>query len=322
MLNIVVSRPDRPVELLPAGAVPEFPLDRAATFWFDFLNPSPTEIKSLSEKFAFHDLAIEDCLGDVRDPKIDLYEGYLFVVFHAITPNGMYSGFNKNEIDMFLGRNFIVSVHKQPVRAIDDSLDRCRKNVSTTLSRGAQALMHEILDHAVDELFPYMDRIQDEVDHVEDEIFSDQSSRTLNRIITLKRNLLHLKGTLGPQLEVIRQLSSGNYELVPKRSLIYFRNVYDHVYRLADTANVARDLLTGSQETYRILVDSRTNQIMKTLTIISTLILPPTLISSIYGMNFRHLPGADSSFGFIGIVVFTIGLMGGMLAIFRRMKWL
>ncbi len=304
-----------------ADNLPELLKDEREHVWVDLESPTPSEMEILSSLFHFHALAIEDCLTESSLPKIDDYGDHLFLVLHGSTKDPVPGQFTTYEIDCFISRNYLVTVHYHPSRSIDRSKDRCRKE-SPTMSMGMDFLLHEILDGMVDNYFPLLDDYDEMIDALEDEVFSKPTQMTLNKIFSLKRDIMHLRRVAAPQREIFNRLSRNESPALTKKSAIYFRDVYDHLVRIYDLAESYRDLITGTLEAYLSVVSNRMNEVMKVLTVIATIILPLSLIAGIYGMNFEFMPELHTHYGYFVVLGIMAGLAGTMLYLFRRKGWL
>ena len=255
--------------------------------WVDFEgNPPEQDEPILREVFGFHPLAIDDALQESHVPKLDDWSQYLYIVLHAIT-------FDKDsdryldtlELDIFLGTHYMVTHHDQSISAIERTWSTVQKD-HRHLVNGADHLLYRLVDEIVASYMPVVEELDDEIDLAEDQIFNNPTSQTLEKIFTLKRAALHLRRIIGPQREVLNKLARDDYPVVDAKARIYFRDVYDHLVRLNDVTESMRDLVGGVLDTYLSVINNRMNDIMKTLTVITTLFMPISFIASFFGMNF------------------------------------
>jgi magnesium transporter len=228
---------------------------------------------------------------------------------------------NMTEIDSCLGANFLVTFHGDQSNTIALCKERVKKQ-SPTIMHGADMLLYSILDACVDNYFPIVNEFDNAVDLMSDELFKSPSQHTLKKIYTLKNDIMSLRRTIGPQADVISLLSRGSFKSVVPANLIYFRNVYDNMVRFNDTVGAMRDIVSGAMEAYASIVSNRLNEIMKALTVIATIMMPLTLIASIYGMNFKHMPWLEHPFGFYTVIITMVVITLVMLIYFNRRKWL
>ncbi|HEX7050030.1 MAG TPA: magnesium/cobalt transporter CorA [Longimicrobiales bacterium] len=293
-----------------------------ARLWLDIDSRNDADWRLLSEVFHFHPLAIEDTRSPNCRIKLEEYEGYLFVVAREIrfameTPEPY--DIDTRNLYLFLGANFMVTVHAEPSHATTIVADRLEAGPDP-LARGVDHLAYVVLDTLVDQYFPCLDQIDDFVDELEAELFGN--GEVLEKTFELKRALLALRRNLAPMREVMASLANRPSAYLGVETQIYFRDVYDHVVRQVESIETYRELLTGATETYLTLVSNRMNGIIKALSVIATVVLPPTLVASIYGMNFDWLPGRHSPYGFWMAFAIMVGLTGGLLAYVWRKGWL
>lgn len=297
--------------------------------WIDLWQPDIKEAdKILKDIFHFHPLAIEDCLKyldkseDVHLPKIDDYESYLFLVFNGITVSENFAHYKQFSLSCFIGHNFIITVHNEAKKnfILESVNQQLREAI---LKKGPDYALHIILDSLVDRYYPVLDFIEEEVDKVEDFIFRMQSSNvTLMKILNMKKQLIKIRRIASYQKEILFKLYRGEYDLISTEESMFYRNVYDHLVRIVDSAESYRDVVTSMLDSYLSIVNNNMNNIMKRLTLIATIILPLNLITGIYGMNFEHIPFLHSPQGFwtsLGVMLAVIIIM---LIFFKRAGWI
>ena len=258
--------------------------------WVDIQEPEQNDIEPLlEERFGFHELAAEDTLSPNTLPKYDSFPSYDFFIFRTVDVNVSEHVSETFKIAAFLGRNFLFTVHRRPLAAADDVWNRLPGD-RRILARGPDFLLYSIVDEMVDAYFPLLEQIEDCVDDLQDRIFESADENHLNELLHLKRDVNVLRRHALPQRELLNQISRGDAGFVLREHMIYFRDIYDHMFRISETIDVDRDLMTGTMEAYLSVVANRTNEIMKVLTIFSAIMLPLTLIAGVYGMNFEHMP--------------------------------
>ncbi|MCB0158096.1 MAG: magnesium/cobalt transporter CorA [Caldilineaceae bacterium] len=300
-------------------------VDRRGLLWVDMENPNDDEFELvLREAFRFHPLAVEDVVSDVHVPKLDDYSSYLFIVFHTVTMGDENMDFDTDEIDTFLGGHYLVTIHTEPRRSLDrlweEEIDRFREPTRTP-----SLVLYTLLDRQVDGYIPMIDRFEARLDELGDEIFlsnSHDDKVVLNELLTAKSSALRLRRVLYPQRELLSRLANQTYAPIPDESRLYFRDVYDHVTRLADLAESTRDLATVTIETYLALVNNRMNEVMKVLTVIATIFMPLGFLAGVYGMNFDYMPELHVRWAYPLVWALFILTAGGMLAFFVRRRWL
>jgi len=290
--------------------------------WVDIVNPEREILEPLLEKrFGFHELAAEDSMSANTLPKYDRFQEYDFFIFRAVDVNVHEHGSQTYKLAAFLGRNFLFTVHREAMAPVDSVCNRL-PNDKRLLSNGTDFLLYSIVDQMVDAHFPLLESIEECVDELQDTIFKDAQPQHLDELLHLKRDINILRRHSLPQRELLNQISRGDAQFIQTEYLIYFRDVYDHMFRISETIDVERDMMAGTMEAYLSVIANRTNEIMKILTIFSAIMLPLTLIAGVYGMNFANEPELHWRFGY----EYALGLMAitavFMLIWFRRKGWL
>ncbi len=305
-----------------ASLIDEWRRESTDRLWVDIQEPVQDVIEPLlEERFGFHELAAEDTLSPNTLPKYDSFSNYDFFIFRTVDVNVSEHQSETFKIAAFLGTNFLFTVHRRPLRAIDDVCNRLPGD-RRILERGTDFLLYHIVDQMVDAHFPLLEQIEEAVDDLQDSIFESAHELHLDELLHLKRDLNVLRRHTLPQRELLNQISRGDARFVQRQHLIYFRDVYDHMFRISETIDVDRDLMTSTMDAYLSVVANRTNDTMKVLTIFSAIMLPLTLIAGIYGMNFEHMPELKWLHGY----PFALGLMASiallMIVWFWRKGWL
>ncbi len=299
--------------------------DPRSLIWIDMMDVDDQDIDLLTSVFNLHELTVEDAIMSNSRSKIEKFRDYLFLILFSLEKgNGgsMHSAKIKTtELDCCLGRNFLITFHSGPLPQVSVCKDRIRRQ-SPIIMNGADMLLYSILDACVDSYFPVIDEFDRMVDDMSDELFKDPTQKTLHKIYNLKNEVMHLRRTIGPQADVINLMARGDFEFILPSNIIYFRNIYDNLVRLNDVVGTSRDIITGAMEAYVSVVSNRLNEIMKTLTVISTIVMPLTLIASIYGMNFKNMPELEHKMGYPAVIFTMFILTIIMLIYFKRKKWL
>ncbi len=289
--------------------------------WVDMTAPSDKESYILTHDFKFHPLSIEDVISEMPRPKLDDYGQYMFLVFQLADYMGRESGLKISEVDLFLTRNAVVSVHFDDHPVFDSLFMKARKD-DRLLSRGSDFLFHAILDAIVDNYTIALDLFEFEVDAIEDDVFEEPDEQTVKTIFTLRRDIHRLKRIAIPQLEVLSRLVREHHDLVSEKSMVYLSDIYDHMARVSETSDTFRDTLISALEVYYSGVSTRTNEIIKVLTIFTAILMPPTFLVGLYGMNFRYMPELDWKYGYAAFWVIVIAVTIGLLFFFKRKKWI
>ncbi|HYI11329.1 MAG TPA: magnesium/cobalt transporter CorA [Thermoanaerobaculia bacterium] len=296
--------------------------DSDDALWVDIQEPEQEIIEPLlEERFGFHELAAEDSLSATTLPKYDSFTDYDFFIFRTVDVNISEHASETFKIAAFLGRNFLFTVHRRPLRAIDDVASRLPGD-RRMIQRGVDFLLYSIVDAMVDAYFPMLEQIEEALDTLQDQIFDHADDAHLNELLHLKRDVNVLRRHSLPQRELLNQISRSDAKFVQQQHLIYFRDVYDHMFRISETIDVDRDQMTGTMDAYLSVVANRTNEIMKVLTIFSAVMLPLSLIAGVYGMNFEHMPELKWLHGYPFALLLMSVTAGVMLFWFWWRGWI
>jgi magnesium transporter len=299
--------------------------EKDGLLWVDFEDPNEFESDSLVEIFNFHPLAVEDCINEHSEPKVDDYEEYLFLVLHALTmvPENGQKVLSTIELNLFLGPNYVVTFHKAPIESLTQDIAKTQQKPLGMMSSGADLLAHTILDHLVDRYLPVFHQYEDRADLLEKDMFNQSPSREkLATLLQLKQDISTLRRIVGPQRDTLHFLTRNAGRFIKAKHLIYFRDISDHLFRIASLANGMYDHLTSMMDVYFSYLSSELNVAMKRLTVVATLTMPALTVASIYGMNFRVIPGANHEHGFLGVIIITTVVTGIMFVWMRIKKWM
>ena len=296
--------------------------DSGVWVWVDLSAPTPDEAKILSDLFKFHELSIEDALAEIHHPKVESYGGYLYLILHAIDFKAREHAFRTQEIDFFLGPQYLVTFHAGTSRSIQRISEICPRN-ERVLGEGPAALLYRIVDGMVDNYRPEVDKLASRLDALEKEIFQNPKSTLVRRILDYKRDIASLRRVVMPQRDSVGRLARREFPQISEQLSYRFRDVHDHLVRLADESIYFQDRITSLLEAHLSNVSNQLNSVMKVLTIISTIFMPMTVLTGLYGMNvelFVFPGGAVAQFWWI--VAILVAVSGAMLAAFRRQGWL
>jgi len=295
--------------------------DEGGLLWVDFQGEAiETAEPLLKDIFNFHPLAIDDALRENHVPKIDNWREAVYVCVHDVVFDSKTLELVTNELDIFFGRNFLVSLHHEPVEAVDRIWRHTQSN-HTRLDSGPDHLLYDLLDNITSDYMPVADALDETIDVIEEEVFGRPTQHTLNKIFSVRRAVLKMRRIISPQREVLNRLARDEYPFIDPKDRVYFRDVYDHLVRLADLNESLRDLIGGTLDTYLSVIANRQNAIMKTLTITSVLFLPISFLAGFFGMNFLGLP-FDSLVWMWGSIITMILVPIVMLLWFRSRNWL
>ncbi len=301
--------------------------NKEGVLWVDFGGEEPEQTEDiLLSTFEFHPLAIDDALHETHVPKVDDWERYLYIAMHAISFTSGEEDIEAIELDIFLGENFIVTHHDLPIDALNRVWEACKRDVRY-YKRGADHVLYKLTAELIVDYMQVVETLDEEIELVEDQVMEKPTNEIVQRIFTLKRATLHLRRVLSPLREVLNKLARDDYSVIDAKDRVYFRDVYDHLVRLHDISESLRDLVGGVLDTYLSVINNRMNEIMKTLTLITTLFMPISFVAGFFGMNFFQpissalVPWTDKP-AFILMMVAVAGTPFGMFVWMRRRKWM
>lgn len=320
MLHVITGcdKPTIPVSLESLRAA----LTRLdSVLWLDVTAAEQQDWDILEATFGFHPLALEDAKKQNQRPKVDQYPDHLFMSIPTVSNMRAPGELEAIELDIFLGCNYIVTISDRSLPVLQEIAKQCTSAHQPPPS--AATLLYTILDTIVDDYFPAMDTLDTAIDVLEARAFTPGDPVPISETVKIKRDLIVLRRALAPMRDVINHiLRTSDTQLIPASLMPYFHDVYDHTLRLVETIDLHRDLLTGVVDIILAQTSNQLNQVMKTMTAISTILMGCALIAGIYGMNFKHMPELDWKFGY----AFCIGLMltatTGLVWYFKRLRWL
>jgi magnesium transporter len=302
-------------------------IDGPGLRWVNIEEPTSLETGWLEEHFDFHALDIEDVLSRNQRPKIDEYDNYLFIVLHFPVFDRHVGRLNAGELDIFVGADFVVTIPNQPLQPVEYLFERCRSKEELReqhFSRGSGYLLYRIVDDSFDYCFPMLRKIGNKLDAVEDEIFRGRSEEVVRDISNVKQEIINFRKVVRPQRTVLRDLEESKQAfLAPTEGEleVYFDDIVDAHERIWDMLENYKEVVEALEETNESVISHRVNDILRFLTAISVIVLPLTLIASIWGMNVG-VPGEGDSDDFFVVVGAMAVLLIGMVAYFRRRGWL
>jgi magnesium transporter len=348
MRTLTVNHNGRFSSDLASQAISDILLAPDTVIWLDIQSPTDEDTRLLRDEFGFHPLAIEDATRAHERPKVDAYEqavlqrpiapekalpaeqvesnrpgkhAYYFIVFYEADFVPAQDHVAVKAINMFVGQNFLVTVHQNDTEHVRSTLARWQMPESP-LGNTVGALVHAFLDAIVDDYFPLMDRVADRVEDLEDTIFEEFNEQAIQGIFRLKKDLLSMRRIVAPERDVLNVLLRREVPIFRPEDVAYLQDVYDHIVRVTDTIDTYRDLLSSALDSYLSLQSNHLNQIVKVLTIASIVLMAASLITGFYGMNFQNMPelrwGIGSLWALSLIVLVTVGL----ISYFRRKDWL
>ena len=289
--------------------------------WADVSDPTSEDFEELAEEFGFHYLSIEDCRNMHQRPKVEEYTGYYFIVLYESELIGANDRLELRELNIFLGKNYLVTVHSRPIRAVDTAR-RLWHEWTDRAEQGSGLLAYLLIDAIVDDYLPLLDLISERMDDLEDSIFGEWRPEAIQDIFTIKKKLLFLRRSITPLRDVFNTMLRREQPIFPRETHIYFQDVFDHLIRVADTIDSLRDMLSSTMDAYLSVSGNRMNKIMKRLTSISTILMSVTLIAGIYGMNFALMPELHWRYGYV-YALLSMVVVGLVLYFYlKKIEWI
>jgi magnesium transporter len=315
MLIIRCSRGDR-LEEISREAATDLLSRRDANLWLHFDTPTEEELDFLKENFAIHHLTIEDIVNQNQRPKIEPFENYVYLAIHPLRREAKWE-IEPSELDLLLGRGWIVSVHYGPLPGLIDN-SQLHERIPAALARGADFLLYTLVDLVVDSYFPITDDVEDKIDSLEDRLLLRAHPGDMNRLLSLKRSIVHIRRAVTPQREVLNQLTRHDFPFVRPENLVYFRDVYDHLIRIAEELDSLRDILSSVLEIHLASTSNQLNATMKRLTAYGTIFVAITAIAGIYGMNFKFMPELEWRYGYFVVLGVMAAISLGLYFYFKK----
>ncbi|MEM4267264.1 MAG: magnesium/cobalt transporter CorA [Candidatus Woesearchaeota archaeon] len=277
-------------------------------------------LAKLGKSMGLHQLIVEDILNTDQRPKVEIFENYIYIVLKALEFN-QNDQVSSDQISIILGKNFVVSVVEQKTNLFDPLLQRLRNPLSRVRKSGADYLAYSIIDSIVDYYFVVLEKCEERIEALEEELTNNPTQKTMQTINNIKHLMIFLRKSIWPIRELLSSLQRSDSRILKESTQIYIRDVYDHIIQIIDAIESYRDILGGMLEVYLSIISNRLNEIMKVLTIIATIFIPLTFIVGIYGMNFEYMPELKWKAGYPLIMLFMAIVAFLMLRYFRKKKW-
>ncbi len=297
--------------------------DTASVSWINVSGVHQVDvIEKIGKHFDLHSLVIEDIANTEQRPKVEDYGDYLFIVLKMLSVDSSTKIVKTEQVSLVLGKNYVLSFQQDVGDVFDNVRSRIRTGKSKIRKLGTDFLVYSLMDAIVDNYFGVLEQLGDDVEQIEDLVVKGADSRSISSVYKVKQQMIGVRKALWPLREMISQLQNLESSLIGKSSTIYLRDMYDHSVQLIDTVETLRERLSELIDIYLSSQSNRLNEIMKVLTVITTMFIPLTFVTSIYGMNFAYMPELSWSFGYpviLGIMLFIVLIM---LIYFKRKKWI
>jgi magnesium transporter len=318
------AAPEPNVEIVALDGVETAEAPPRTLRWINIEQPGPVDRAWLQEHFEFHPLDYEDVASRNQRPKIDEYDDYLFIVLHFPVYDKAVGRLNTAELDMFVGPDFLITLPNRPIPPVEYLFERCRSSEEMReqlLSKGPGYLLYKIVDDSFDYCFPMLRKMGNKLEQIEEDIFLGRSEELVRDISNVKQEIINFRKIIRPQRSTLRDLERTKQRYMASSLDVYFDDIQDASERIWDMLENYKEVVEALEETNESLISHRVNDILRVLTAISVVVLPLTLIASIWGMNVA-VPGEASTEAFWAVLTAMIALLLGMLGYFRRRGWL
>lgn len=279
-------------------------------------------IKEIGTKFSIHPLVLEDILNTNQRPKVDEYKEYVHITMKIAIYDEAAEKTNLEQLSMILGKNYLISFQEKKSQIFKPIIKRLKNPQSSFRNLGSDYLCYAIIDTIVDSYFSVLESIEDKIELFEDKVINNASRETLKEIYELKREMIIFRKAIWPLREVVNCLQRGDLSFIDESTLVYFRDVYDHVYEIIDTSQLFIDIITGMLDTYLSSVSNKMNEVMKFLTIFSTIFIPATFLAGVYGMNFKNIPELSWQYSYPIFWLIIVGIAIIMIRYFKKKNWM
>ncbi|MBX4259368.1 magnesium/cobalt transporter CorA [Clostridium estertheticum] len=293
--------------------------DTKEMFWLNISNPTANDFKFLKNKFNFHHLTIEDCMHKAKRSKINDYNDYHFLII-STTDNNVSNAFSYNNIYIYISLNYIITIHYGENKSIKKIMNDINNGLSI-VSNGSDFVLYNILDDAIDQLFVVTDKVEEKINFLEEESMNNPVQSTLNNIMKIKKTVIKLRRVVSPLREVLNTLLRHD-DIITEKYRVYFTDIYDHALRIYDLIESDHEMVTSCLELYSSQLSNSMNKVMKVLTIITTIMMPLTIITGIYGMNFQDMPELHYKYGYFITIFIMFFISFCEIIYFNKKKWL
>jgi len=324
MLTIHVHTADgRRLTNLPPAELPPYHADLGASIWVDLEAATSDELAQVSGTFGLLDLTVEDLLKQGQRAKLEAFDGYNVLIMHGMGFDAATLTVETPEVDIVLGKNFLLTNHDPALRAIvhDPQGD---DHACAQLAKSPTLVLYGVIDRLVDAYYPVLDTIDDAIEAVEERVLSAPTPDVLSQIFTLKHSLSTLRKVISPQLELFNRLIAREDGVIDPVYAVYFRDIYDHLVRSFEVVDSYRDLMSSAMDAYLSMVANRQNEVMQRLTLFATIFLPITFVTGLFGQNFRDMPQVEHDTGYLWWVVLALMAIFSVVQViyYRRRRWL
>jgi len=306
---------------VPTEEIHDYIKEPSNLVWLDVQDPGPAELSMLMEEFGFHPVALDDVAKEQQRPKVDEYKGYLFAVTYCVAAGSDLKDIKTAEVDLFIGRNYVVTIHRGGIPALEDALGRWTRG-GPMLREGVGFLVYTVMDALIDTYFPVIDAIEDEIEEIELELFGPFRGRGVQDLLKLKRTLVVLRRVLYPLRETFHVFLRPDRTHFSGAMLVYFQDLHSHILRIVDVLDMERDMTAGALEAYLTVVSNRLNETMKKLAVLTVAVAVLSAVFGAWGMNFAVIPLANAPWGFAIVLLGTFAIIGVLGLVAWQRGWM
>lgn len=324
VISIIDYDQSNVVEKAASTVEESFPFrDTETVTWINIEGIEVDLIKKIDTHFGIHPLVLEDIVHTNQRPKLEEYDNYLYIVLQMIYFDKKTDDILSEQVSIILGPNCVISVQEKVGGDVFDPVRERIRNEKTKIRKsGADFLAYALIDAVVDNYFIILERLGEEIEELEEKLYTGSGSEIIHEMHKLKRDLIFMRKQVWPLRDVVNSILRGESKLIKHSTGIYFRDVYDHLIHTIDTVESFRDILSGMHDIHLSNISYKMNEVMKVLTIISTIFIPLTFIVGVYGMNFKFMPELDWHWGYPALWIIMLGIALGMYMFFKRRNWL
>lgn len=298
----------------------EITLEDCRLLWVDLQGPTPEELDIIGGFFSIHPLAIHDFQSGVSNPKVQEFDNHIFIIWNFLRDNPSTEKLETSSLNMFLGENYLVTLHAEAVPELEDIHEKLMKD-SSLFRQHPAPLLYSILDTAVDEYFPLVEQLTDSIDNYMEKLLSDEGLGELKTLLELKHRNMSIRRMVAAHRDVLLKLGRRDIPFIPEDLSVYLMDVYDHLVRIGTEVDNNTDLVSSSLDIHLNMVSNRLNVTMKRLTTIATIFMPLTFLVGLYGMNFRYMPELGWKYGYLFAWIVLAAIAVVMIIIARRKGW-
>ena len=311
--TIAITKDLKPIYDLPLAYLSK---ENIIWYWMDFINPTQEEISLLDSYFHFHQLSIEDCVFSLNSPKLDYYDNYIFFIINALNKDTL----DPVEVSLFVGKNYIVSYHSDQLNELDEAFERSKAN-EKNWDKGPSYIVHQILDKIVDYFFPAINKIEDKLNEIENNVKRKPIHNLMDEIFEIRSDLLKLRRIVNSMRDLLYRILNSERLIGFHEHKLYFSDIHDHLIKLSDMVASNREMTSDIRDNYLSMNSTRMNKNMMVLTVITSIFIPLTFIVGVYGMNFQNMPELTWKYGYFLILLTMAVIAAEMVLWFKRKGW-